>query len=172
VRGLLQLRNHGLHRPEPAVRDSDGVTVSDTLLEGVAQMDAEGVVDLLRMLGPLSVEEVLARVEPAGPACHTGAVTCFGGATGDELSTLAATLSSRAADAPVGSYTAKLLGNRNLRLKKLGEESAELVVALADGDQARTLEEAADVMYHVLVALQANGLTLDGVREVLASRRR
>jgi histidinol-phosphatase len=117
-------------------------------------------------------DTVLARVEPAGPACHTGAVTCFGGATGDELSTLAATLSSRAADAPVGSYTAKLLGNRNLRLKKLGEESAELVVALADGDQARTLEEAADVMYHVLVALQANGLTLDGVREVLASRRR
>lgn len=117
-------------------------------------------------------DTVLARVEPAGPACHTGAVTCFGPPRADELSTLAETLISRAADAPAGSYTAKLLGNRNLRLKKLGEESAELVVALADGDDGRALEEAADVLYHVLVALQARGLTLDGVRQTLASRRR
>jgi len=116
-------------------------------------------------------DTVLARVEPAGPACHTGAVTCFGEATADELTTLAATIASRATSAPDGSYTAKLLANRNLRLKKLGEEPAELVLALADGDGARALEEAADVIYHVMVALQAQGLSLDGVRKVLAARR-
>jgi phosphoribosyl-ATP pyrophosphohydrolase/phosphoribosyl-AMP cyclohydrolase len=115
-------------------------------------------------------DTVLARVEPAGPACHTGEVTCFGAATADELTTLATTIASRASAAPDGSYTAKLLGNRNLRLKKLGEESAELVLALADGDDPRAVEEGADVLYHVLVALQGRGLTLDDVRRVLRQR--
>ncbi len=117
-------------------------------------------------------DTVLARVEPLGPACHTGSVTCFGPPTGDELSTLAATLSARAGAAPDGSYTARLLGDRNLRLKKLGEESAELIVALADEDDARAVEEGADVVYHVLVALKARGLELDAVRKVLRARAR
>jgi histidinol phosphatase-like enzyme (inositol monophosphatase family) len=117
-------------------------------------------------------DTVLARVEPAGPACHTGEVTCFGAPSGDELSTLASTIASRASATPDGSYTAKLLANRNLRLKKLGEESAELVLALADGDDPRAVEEGADVLYHVLVALQGRGLTLDDVRRVLHQRAR
>jgi phosphoribosyl-ATP pyrophosphohydrolase/phosphoribosyl-AMP cyclohydrolase len=120
-------------------------------------------------------DAVLARVAPAGPACHTGAVTCFGAPTGDALSTLDATLAARAADAPPGappSYTQRLLADRNLRLKKLGEEMAELVTACADGDRARAAEEGADVMYHALVALRAVGVTLDDVRVVLAGRTR
>jgi phosphoribosyl-ATP pyrophosphohydrolase/phosphoribosyl-AMP cyclohydrolase len=115
---------------------------------------------------------VLARVEPAGPACHTGDVTCFGAPTGDALATLSATIAARAKGASDASYTAKLLANRNLRLKKLGEEAAELVLALADGDDPRAAEEGADVVYHTLVALQGRGLTLDDVRRVLHQRAR
>jgi len=115
-------------------------------------------------------DTVLARVQPAGPACHTGQCTCFGAPTGDELSSLAATVAARA-DAPLAvSYTTKLLDDRNLRLKKLGEETVELVLALADGDGDAAVEEAADLVYHVLVALQAQGRTLDDVRAVLAAR--
>ena len=122
-------------------------------------------------------DAILARVRPAGPACHTGAATCFGEAAGgDVISTLAHTIETRAVTG-VGpgmkpSYTAKLLADRNLRLKKLGEECAELVTALADGDAPRAAEEGADVVYHVLVALRAVGVRLDDVREVLASRER
>ncbi len=117
-------------------------------------------------------DTVLARVQPAGPACHTGEPTCFGVPTGDAVTTLAATIAHRAAAAPDGSYTAKLLGDRNLRLKKLGEEMAEFVVALADGKDIAATEEAADVVYHVLVALQARGIGWDAVRNELARRRR
>ena len=120
-------------------------------------------------------DAVLARVVPAGPACHTGAVTCFGAPTADALSTLDATIAARAADAPAGeppSYTQRLLADRNLRLKKLGEEMAELVTACADGDVVRAAEEGADVVYHALVALRAVGVSLDDVRGVLAARRR
>lgn len=117
-------------------------------------------------------DTLLARVVPAGPACHTGAVTCFGAATGDELSALMETVRARAREPSAGSYTSKLLVDRNLRLKKLGEETAELVLALADGDPQRSSEEAADLMYHLLVALEAAGLGLDDVRRVLRARAR
>lgn len=119
-------------------------------------------------------DAVLARVAPAGPSCHTGSVSCFGEPAlgADELGVLDATIASRAAagaGAPP-SYTRKLLADRNLRLKKIGEESAELVTACADGDLERAREEAADVIYHALVALRAVGGSLDDVRAVLASR--
>jgi phosphoribosyl-ATP pyrophosphohydrolase/phosphoribosyl-AMP cyclohydrolase len=121
-------------------------------------------------------DAVLARVAPAGPACHTGAVSCFGGGAlgADALAELDATIGARAADAPADkpSYTQRLLADRNLRLKKLGEEAAELVLACADGDTPRAAEEAADLVYHTLVALRALGLSLDDVRRVLAERRR
>jgi phosphoribosyl-ATP pyrophosphohydrolase/phosphoribosyl-AMP cyclohydrolase len=68
------------------------------------------------------------------------------------------------------SYTQRLLTDRNLRLKKLGEEMAELVTACADADPARAVEEGADVLYHALVALRAIGVTLDDVRRELGRR--
>ncbi len=119
-------------------------------------------------------DAVLARVEKAGPACHTGEETCFGPGRWDALAALDATIARRATQAPVEgekpSYTRRLLDDRNLRLKKLGEEAAELVTACADGDGARAVEEAADVLYHVLVAVKPLGLTLDEVKAVLARR--
>ena len=130
-------------------------------------------------------DAVLARVVPAGPACHTGAGTCFAQAgppeadAGDALTALDATIAARAnatrPDAPSDarpSYTQRLLADRNLRLKKLGEEAAELVTACADADAERAAEEGADVVYHTLVALRAVGVSLDDVRRVLADRAR
>ncbi len=119
-------------------------------------------------------DAVLARVEPAGPACHTGDVSCFGAMAlaADTLSTLDGVIASRglgaSEDSP--SYTRKLLGDRNLRLKKLGEESVELAVALAGGDRERAVNEAADLIYHALVGLRAIGAGLDEVRAVLDIR--
>lgn len=122
-------------------------------------------------------DAVLARVTPAGPACHTGALSCFGEAalTPDALSALDATIATRKTATGDGefaapSYTRRLLADRNLRLKKLGEEAAELVTACADGDAERAREEAADLLYHALVALRAVGGTLADVRGVLAAR--
>ena len=117
-------------------------------------------------------DAVLARVRPAGPACHTGAETCFGRGTGDALGTLDATIGERATEPPGAGtgYTERLLADRNLRLKKIGDEASELVTACADGDTARATEETADLIYHALVALRAVGGSLDGVRAVLDAR--
>jgi phosphoribosyl-AMP cyclohydrolase / phosphoribosyl-ATP pyrophosphohydrolase len=118
-------------------------------------------------------DAVLARVTPAGPACHTGTPSCFGeGALSpDALAALAAVIATRVAEATdSASYTQRLLADRNLRLKKIGEEAAEFVTASADGDVARAREEAADLFYHILVALAANGGSLTDVQSVLAAR--
>ena len=128
---------------------------------------------VVRLVPDCDRDTVLALVDPAGPACHTGATTCFGvGARdGDVLNRLDRTIAERAgAEVQASSYTAKLLGDRNLRLKKLGEEAAELAVACADGDAERAVEEAADLVYHALVALRSVGASLDDVRAVLARR--
>lgn len=127
------------------------------------------------LVADCDADTVLARVEAVGPACHTGTLSCFGALPlGDALGALDATIAARmAADTPSGSgYTQRLLTDRNLRLKKLGEEASELVTACADGDAARATEEAADLIYHTLVALRAVGGSLDGVRAVLEGRAR
>jgi phosphoribosyl-AMP cyclohydrolase / phosphoribosyl-ATP pyrophosphohydrolase len=126
-------------------------------------------------------DAVLARVVPSGPACHTGSTSCFASTAigADALGELDVTIAERvgerddqAAVAARPSYTRRLLADRNLRLKKLGEECAELLTACADNDRSRATEEAADLIYHTLVALRSVGATLDDVRHVLAARRR
>jgi len=118
-------------------------------------------------------DSVLAIVRPAGPACHTGETSCFGAGTTpirDALARLDATLADRARDRPEGSYTVKLLDDPNLRLKKLGEETAELVAALATSDIERATEETADLLYHALVALRAEGVGAAALLQALAAR--
>lgn len=144
------------------------------------------VQQLVSLTADCDGDTVLARVVSAGPACHTGAVSCFAERAGasNVWSALAATISARNAavkekstvEADAGprdqsrSYTRKLLLDRNLRLKKIGEESAELIAACADGDSPRSAEEAADLIYHVAVALEAIGSSLNDVAEVLLER--
>jgi phosphoribosyl-AMP cyclohydrolase / phosphoribosyl-ATP pyrophosphohydrolase len=152
-------------------------------------------------------DAVVALVLPAGPACHTGAWSCFAApptlpalaAVIDDRARQAAGASNEAAGAPPvdpappagASYTARLLEDRNLRLKKLGEEALELALACADagrepetaaataaetaaaagvtGAGERVAEEAADLLYHLLVACRGAGV---GAAEVLAALRR
>ena len=119
-------------------------------------------------------DAALALVLPAGPTCHTGADSCF--AAPPLLVELAGVIEQRAAgaggQAAAGSYTARLLEDRNLRLKKLTEEAGELAVACADGDPLRVAEEAADLLYHALVACRAAGVRLDDILATLRERRR
>ena len=133
-------------------------------------------------------DAIVARVRSAGPACHTGAVSCFEDSAGAPTiwSGLAKTISlrngelkaqpetdvqSQSANSPKPrSHTRDLLLDRNLRLKKIGEESAELIAACADGESTRATDEAADLIYHVGVALEAIGSSLDGVAQVLWDR--
>ena len=119
-------------------------------------------------------DAILARVVPAGPACHNGTTSCFReeALQVDVFATLDATITSRMqhTDEATTSYTQRLLGDRNRRLKKLGEEAVELATACVDGDVERATEETADLLYHALVALRAVGGSLDGVRAVLSSR--
>ena len=119
--------------------------------------------------GDCDSDTVLARVLPAGPACHTGAANCFD--TAPTLSGLDAVITERAADPGAAGYTRKLLDDRNLRLKKLGEEAVELALACERSDRESVAEEAADLLYHTLVACRAAGVSLADVLAVLESRR-
>ena len=120
-------------------------------------------------------DTLLALVRPAGPACHTGDTTCFGAgtdpATEEVLPAVWATLVDRSRQRPEGSYTVRLLDDPNLRVKKLGEETAELIQALVQDDAPRATEEAADLVYHALAALLAAGATLDDLLGELERRR-
>jgi phosphoribosyl-ATP pyrophosphohydrolase/phosphoribosyl-AMP cyclohydrolase len=133
-------------------------------------------------------DTLLYRVEQIGPACHTGTRTCFstvigrtGGQTdgntaeedpgGHLLSRLARTIASRAAEKPRGSYTAELLaGGVGKASQKVGEEAVEVVVAANSEDDERLASEAADLLYHLLVLLQARGVPLDDVLRELETR--
>lgn len=133
-------------------------------------------------------DAVLARVVASGPACHTGEVSCFPHPSGSSAFTaLAGTIRERRkqlddaaqSDAPANgsagprgslSYTTRLLADRNLRLKKIGEEAAEFLTACADSEPGRAAEEAADLIYHVAVALEAVESSLDAVGVTLFER--
>lgn len=134
------------------------------------------VLELRSLHADCDGDTVLARVRPTGPACHTGEPTCFGELGGtlgaDVISDLWAVIDERARTLPEKSYTTKLLGDENLRLKKLGEETTELVAALARGQTDRVPEEAADLLYHLLVAVRGAGAELAAVLAALDARRR
>ena len=106
----------------------------------------------------------LLRVRPAGPACHTGSLSCFAPA-------LWRTITERASERPEGSYTAELLdAGVGACARKVGEEAVELTVAALDESDDRVLEEAADLVYHLYVLLAARGLDVAQVDDFLAAR--
>src|SRR5688572_18965247 len=115
-------------------------------------------------------DALLARVLPDGPACHTGERNCFG--TAPTLQLLADIIAQRARQSGSQSYTARLLSDSNLRLKKLGEEATELALACQSGSAERITEEAADLLYHVLVATAAEHVSLADILAELQGRQK
>ncbi|MDR0649764.1 MAG: bifunctional phosphoribosyl-AMP cyclohydrolase/phosphoribosyl-ATP diphosphatase HisIE [Synergistaceae bacterium] len=127
-------------------------------------------------------DTLLALVTPSGPACHTGAVSCFfrrlpidgpeaGSDVGTFLGRLFRYLESRAEDAPEESYTARLLASGRSRVaQKVGEEGVETALALATGDADGFRCEAADLLYHLEVACISAGVPLQSVLLELKSR--
>jgi phosphoribosyl-ATP pyrophosphohydrolase/phosphoribosyl-AMP cyclohydrolase len=120
-------------------------------------------------------DTLLMLAEPAGPACHTGSRTCFGEASPTRaglLFGLEELVVERDRERPEGSYVAKLLGKGlDATLKKIGEESTEVVMAAKGESDERLAEEAADLVFHLLVALHQRGVKLAQVLEVLERRR-
>jgi phosphoribosyl-ATP pyrophosphohydrolase/phosphoribosyl-AMP cyclohydrolase len=123
-------------------------------------------------------DALLALVEPAGPACHTGERTCFHNgeldppAPHEALAVLERTLVERQRDRPQGSYTSKLLADPQLIAEKLLEEADEVARAAAHESDERVDEEAADVLYHLAVLMRSRGRSLADAAEVLNGRRR
>lgn len=138
-------------------------------------------------------DALLAIVDPAGPACHTGAFSCFHRGLGDARATAAAvaegeagepparqsfeapgelqrTLDSRRAAMPGGSYTTQLLGAPGLIAEKVMEEAEEVTRAAREETDERVAEEAADVLYHLAVLMTARGLRLQDAFDVLNAR--
>jgi phosphoribosyl-ATP pyrophosphohydrolase/phosphoribosyl-AMP cyclohydrolase len=123
-------------------------------------------------------DALLALVEPAGPACHTGERTCFHHgevarrAPHEALPDLERTLEERARARPEGSYTVTLLDDPPLIGAKVEEEAEEVARAAREESDERVDEEGADVLYHLTVLLHSRGRGLADVGEVLHGRRR
>lgn len=117
----------------------------------------------------------VARVRQHGPTCHTGEGSCFHNTVLGEASAglleLERVLLDRRDNPKKESYTTRLLADENLRLKKVAEESGEVIMAAKDGDRERLTGEIADLVYHALVAGVAAGVTPTDVLRELARRR-
>jgi phosphoribosyl-ATP pyrophosphohydrolase/phosphoribosyl-AMP cyclohydrolase len=110
-------------------------------------------------------DALLLRVRPAGPACHTGSVSCF-------APSLWRTIVERVRDRPEGSYVSSLADAGVERAaQKLGEEAVEAAIAATAGD-GRLISEAADVLFHLYVLLAVAGVDIAAVEDELARRKR
>jgi phosphoribosyl-ATP pyrophosphohydrolase/phosphoribosyl-AMP cyclohydrolase len=123
-------------------------------------------------------DAIVVLVDPAGPACHTGATSCFdtgSNATGigSVLDQLYQLIENRERERPPKSYTTYLFdAGLDKILKKLGEESAETIIAAKNDDQGRVISETSDLVYHLLVLLVARGVSLEEIANELRQRRR
>jgi phosphoribosyl-ATP pyrophosphohydrolase/phosphoribosyl-AMP cyclohydrolase len=123
-------------------------------------------------------DALLALVEPAGPACHTGERTCFHRgeleppASHEVLPMLERTIAKRSVERPDGSYTARLLARPGSAGEKVQEEAEEVARAAREETDERVAQEAADVIYHLVVLLRERGLSLADAEQVLDGRRR
>jgi phosphoribosyl-ATP pyrophosphohydrolase/phosphoribosyl-AMP cyclohydrolase len=120
-------------------------------------------------------DALLVQARPAGPVCHIGTHTCFGEARAEYAESTLALLENiirqRAQNLPAGSYTARLLQQGTARIaQKVGEEAVETVVAALQKDRQALKEEAADLLYHLLVLLMDQEMSLEDVTEVLKKR--
>jgi phosphoribosyl-AMP cyclohydrolase / phosphoribosyl-ATP pyrophosphohydrolase len=142
--------------------------------KGETSGNTQQVVDLV---ADCDGDAIVVLVNPAGPACHTGATSCFDlkqdeGLAG-VLTQLYALVESRQRERPEGSYTTYLFDQGiDKILKKVGEESAETIVAAKNEETKPFVSEVSDLIYHLLVLLVARGVSLDQIREELVLRRK
>lgn len=119
-------------------------------------------------------DTLLVQAEPRGPTCHLGTSSCFGKGVRPPLGFLAeldAVVAQRHAERPAGSYTTRLFEGGMRRIaQKVGEEGVETALAAVVQNDAELLGEAADLVFHLTVALRARGLSLGDVASVLADR--
>lgn len=117
-------------------------------------------------------DTLLIKVHPQGPACHTGADTCFNETNSEwNISTLEQIVDDRKRNPKKGSYTTSLFESGiNKIAQKVGEEAVELVIEAKDNNKELFLNEAADLMYHYLVLLKEKGFSLQDVNAVLRKR--
>jgi len=120
-------------------------------------------------------DALMVLVEPAGPACHTGARSCFAvdyKYFDGLLNELYEVIESRERERPAGSYTTYLFDKGlDKILKKVGEESAETIIAAKNAEHNLLVAEVSDLFYHLLVLLVASGVSLDEIRVELVKRR-
>ena len=128
--------------------------------------------ELVEILQDCDNDSLLIKVNPKGPTCHTGADTCFNEKNeGWNLNRLEAMIKDRKANPKKGSYTTSLFeAGLNKIAQKVGEEAVELVIEAKDENKDLFLNEAADLLYHYLVLLQAKNTSLDDVKAVLKKR--
>ena len=120
-------------------------------------------------------DTLLVKARPQGPVCHTGSDTCWGedNQDGDFLRALEQVIQDRKANPDAHSYTSQLLASGiNKVAQKVGEEAVELVIESKDDNEELFLNEAADLVYHLLVLLAAKDHSWDEVIRVLARRHR
>src|SRR5690606_18133319 len=127
---------------------------------------------VVEILSDCDNDTLLVKARPEGPACHTGADTCFNENNKTwNLAKLDGIIADRKANPTEGSYTASLFNKGiNKVAQKVGEEAVELVIEAKDNNDELFLNEAADLMFHYLVLLRAKGFTLADVEAVLESR--
>ena len=122
-------------------------------------------------------DAIVVLVDPAGPACHTGARSCFDVAEdslylGRVLDALYQLIESRERERPSGSYTTYLFNEGiDKILKKVGEESAETIIAAKNEERERLASEVSDLLYHLVVLLVARGVSLEEIAKELKQRR-
>jgi phosphoribosyl-ATP pyrophosphohydrolase/phosphoribosyl-AMP cyclohydrolase len=119
-------------------------------------------------------DTILVKAKPSGPVCHTGADTCFNEGNASKtpfIDQLRAIIKDRKANPSEGSYTSSLFSKGiNKLAQKVGEEAVELVIEAKDDNKDLFLGEAADLLFHYLVLLEAKGYELDEVVDVLMKR--
>ncbi len=119
-------------------------------------------------------DTLLIRVQAAGPTCHTGATSCFKTETAKGfLYQLEQTIADRIVQRDAHSYTYSLFQKGiNKMAQKVGEEAVELVIEAKDNDPDLFKNEAADLLYHVLLLMQAKGTSLEEIEQILHARHR
>jgi phosphoribosyl-ATP pyrophosphohydrolase/phosphoribosyl-AMP cyclohydrolase len=131
------------------------------------------VLEMVAIEADCDRDTLLVQARPRGPTCHLGTTSCFPSAPGDVLGALQALIRTRDAERPPGSYTTKLFESGIKRIaQKVGEEGLETALAAVVEEDGPLLGEAADLLYHLVVLLQARGLSLADALKVLEQRQR